>query len=148
MLKLSNSITTNLLVYEETISGALEEGFVIDSIYTDFSKALDRVDHFLLVDKLGKYGVGGTLLNWLFSYLTNRKQILKIKSVKSNVISVTSGVSQGGHLALLLFIMFVNDVIHCYHNSHVLMYADDFKILKSLTRMILRLGCKRTSLDF
>ena len=35
---------TNLLIYVDFIANSLEKGYVVDSIYTDFSKAFDKVD--------------------------------------------------------------------------------------------------------
>lgn len=41
------------------------------------SKVFDRVDYSLLYCKLPALGVGGSLLQWLKSYLINRKLIVK-----------------------------------------------------------------------
>lgn len=52
---------TNLVLYSFLLGG-IEGGGQVDSIYTDFSKAFDRVDHHLLVLNLERYGFHGFLL--------------------------------------------------------------------------------------
>ena len=74
------SVDTNLMVYVVYLSRALQRGVGVDAVYTDFSKAFDTVDHFLLWNKLYNYGVRGDMLNWLSSYLKARTQIVKIKN--------------------------------------------------------------------
>jgi len=46
----------------------------VDVIYTDFSRAFDRVDHNHLVSTLDSLGIGKPLLSWLHSYIKNRIQ--------------------------------------------------------------------------
>ena len=58
------STELNLLSYVDYLLQALESGMEVHSIYTDFSKAVDRVNHELLLFKLGPAGVGGQLLVW------------------------------------------------------------------------------------
>jgi hypothetical protein len=41
---------------------------------------------------------------------------------------VRSGVPQGSHLRLLLFILVINDVFSCLKSLRILLYADDLKI--------------------
>ena len=38
----------------------------------DLSKAFDMLDHKILIDKLGYYGIRGTSLMWFESYLSQR----------------------------------------------------------------------------
>jgi hypothetical protein len=40
---------TNLLEYASFVPNSIEEGWQVDSVYTDFSKAFDRVRHQLLL---------------------------------------------------------------------------------------------------
>jgi len=42
------SIFTNLLVYQNYLTNALDEGLQVDALYTDFQKPFDKVDHILL----------------------------------------------------------------------------------------------------
>ena len=62
---------------------------------TDFSKAFDSVRHDLLIKKLIKSGISGSLLRWIIDYLTNRTQIVKVKNSLSSEKQVTNGVIQG-----------------------------------------------------
>ena len=45
-------------------------------IFVDLAKAFDTVDHDILIKKLQLYGVQENYLNWLKSYLTNKKQYI------------------------------------------------------------------------
>ena len=56
---------TNLAIYSHDIVLAMESGLQIDSIYTDFKKAFDRVNHLILINKLKNFGIHGPLLNGL-----------------------------------------------------------------------------------
>ena len=122
------SITTNLIVYAEYIFNSLENGESVDAIYTDFSKAFDKLDHSILIKKLSMYGVNGSLLEWINSYLKERQQIVKINNNYSRRIPVLSGVVQGGILSPLLFNIFINDVKDCFLYANFISYADDLKI--------------------
>ena len=67
-------------------------------IYIDLQKAFDTVNHFILIQKLEKYGVRGLVLDWFKSYLINRKQYTVISDYQSKLQTVTCGVPQGSVL--------------------------------------------------
>jgi hypothetical protein len=48
----NRSTITNLLMYASFVLNSIEDGNQIDSIYTDFSKAFDRVRHQLLLNEM------------------------------------------------------------------------------------------------
>lgn len=126
----SRSTCTNLATFTEMLSDAIDCGKQIDVIYTDFSKAFDRVPHHLLLSKLSAYGITGTLYNWLKSYLENRLFFVVVNGFQSGTYEASSGVPQGSHIGPILFIVFVNDIPHCLKFSECYMYADDLKFTR------------------
>lgn len=124
----NRSTVTNLMAYESKILRALENKSQVDCIYTDFSKAFDRVDHKLLLLKLKNIGFNELLLKWLSSFLTGRRQRIKAGSYISDEINVHSGVPQGSHCAPLLFNLFINDIGNSFKYCDYLLFADDLKI--------------------
>ena len=58
----------------ETCKQAVDNRQVVGVVYIDFQEAFDTVSHTILRYKLEAVGITGDLLNWMISYLTNRKQ--------------------------------------------------------------------------
>ena len=61
------------------------------SIFLDFPKAFDTVNHDILLEKLKHYGIRGLPLNWFKSYLSGRYQCVKINNAKSDNKAVVCG---------------------------------------------------------
>ncbi|XP_031349526.1 uncharacterized protein LOC116175507 [Photinus pyralis] len=121
------SVETNLFLYLNRIFGSLDQGIEVHSIYTDFSKAFDRVNHKLLIFKLKKYGLGNQAVKWLESYLAGRKARVQIDDTLSDPIDIKSGVPQGTHFGPPLFLAYVNDISSIFSSNHAL-FADDLKL--------------------
>ena len=54
----------------------------------DFSKAFDTLDHAILVSKLNHYGIRGIALDWIKSYMLNRKQYVLYNNNPSDVRTI------------------------------------------------------------
>ncbi len=73
-------------------------------VLLDLQKAFDTVDHEILINKLKAMGIGSSA--WFRSYLTNRKQKVKIsESTSEQKLMITCGMPQGSILGPLTFLM-------------------------------------------
>ena len=70
-------------------------GNTIGCLFIDFSKAFNMVSHKILIQKLKAGGLRNQALNWISSYLNNRKQCTRANNIKSSVRLVANGVPQG-----------------------------------------------------
>ena len=109
----------------EDWKSALDENKYVGVLFTDLSKAFDCLPHGLLLAKLRAYGLNTPACNLIASYLSNRKQRVKIGNVRSKWIRLSKGVPQGSILGPLLFNVFINDM-HMFIKEFTLYnYADD-----------------------
>ena len=91
----------------------------------DLSKAFDCLPHDILICKLSAYGLSDNATKLLLSYLSNRKQQIKIGNIVSTWANIQKGVPQGSILHPLLFNVFINDIFYFIKHCDLYNYADD-----------------------
>ena len=91
---------------------SLDSSGIVGTILMDLSKAYDCIPHDLIIAKLEAYGFNEKSLRLMYSYLTNRKQRVKIGSYESSQSNVKISVRQGSVLGPLLFNIFLNDLFY------------------------------------
>ena len=90
------------------------------------------VPHRRLAVKLDYYGIHGSTLRWILSFLSNRQQAVAVNGSLSSLEQVTSGVPQGSVLGPALFLLYIND-INQHLQSDIRLFADDSIIYKEMT---------------
>ena len=100
-------------------------------IFIDLKKAFDTINHELLLCKLERYGIRGTALSWLTSYLNNRKQYVNYNGTSSSLLDISCGVPQGSILGPVLFILYINDLCNVSQFLKFVLFADDTNIFAS-----------------
>ena len=129
--KSSHSTETALLKIQNDIALSVDSGKAVALTLLDLSAVFDMIDHSLLYDCLHDwFGRDGTVLSWIKSYLSNRKQKIKIGDSFSEVVILPFGVPQGSVLGPLLFTLYTShprQVISKFNVTHHL-YTDDTQI--------------------
>jgi len=110
---------------------ALDQGNVAALALLDLSTVFYTVDHRILLRRLCEsYGIGGMVLSWITSYLTDRQQHVCHARAMSTSQHITFGVPQSSVLGPLLFVLYTADLASLIHDHrlHPHLYADDTQV--------------------
>ena len=132
----------------EDLTNSLDKNITTDIAVLDFSKAFAVVPHVMLIQKLGYYGIGGKVQNWIEAFLAGRLQRVIVNGEASKWHNVESVVPQGTVLGPLLFLLFINDINHavrgitrlftddCLPYSKIQSPADELSLQKDLNTLV------------
>ena len=115
-----DSTINQLTFLYNKICKALDEGLEVRFIFSDISKAFDKVWYKGLIFKLKRAGIHEKLLAWFSDYLCNRCQRVVLPGCQSNTKHFNAGVPQGS----VLFLVYINDIVEDIE-SGINLFADD-----------------------
>ena len=115
----------------EEITSAIDHSLYTAGVFIDPKKAFDTINHDILANKLQHYGIRDPALDWIKNYLSNRKQLVQIDNINSQLKGIGCGVPQGSILGPTLFILYINDMCKVSNILKFILYADDTNIFYS-----------------
>uniref|UniRef100_A0A674AJ45 Reverse transcriptase domain-containing protein n=1 Tax=Salmo trutta TaxID=8032 RepID=A0A674AJ45_SALTR len=124
----NHSTTTALVDMTDQWLNAMDNGKFVGVLFLDFSAAFDLVDHEIILTKLMHYGFKEVALNWVQSYLTDRKQSTYINGSFSSPHALNCGIPQGSCLGPLLYLIYTNDLSYALAETQATVFADDTTI--------------------
>ena len=120
-----HSCQTALVKLIDKWMACIDSGDIIGTMFIDFRKAFDLVDHKLLIKKLSAYKPCSSSLRWFISYLESRQQTVQSDRGMSSFANIKSGVPRGSILGPTLFLIFINDLPLLSKYCYADLFADD-----------------------
>ena len=102
----------------------LDENLVVGAVLTDLSKAFDCIAHDLLIAKLAAYAFSDTALRYVYFYLTNREQCVRINNTYSSYQKIISVEHQGAKLGPIFVNLSINDLFFFLSDVSLHSFAD------------------------
>ena len=118
-------------MFVDEIAKKVCDGNQIDVTVMDFSKAFDVVPHKCPLAKLKHYGIRGTNLKWIETFLSDHTQQVVVDGETSSTAPVISGIPQGSVLGPILFLAFINDMPDCV-KAQCRLFADNSIIYRTV----------------
>jgi hypothetical protein len=125
----NHSCNTALISLIDTWLNDVDSGNIFGTVFLDLKKAIDLVDHEILLHKLKLYHFSEVKL--FKSYLSNRIQLVKIGNLQSQTMKIISDVLQGSILGPLLFLIYINDIAFISNDIKIDLFADDSTLYES-----------------
>ena len=78
------------------------------TVFVDFAKTFDHVDHNILMAKMHALDLPDIIVRWMYSFLRDRRQRVKIGDVLSDWLHMVAGMPQGSYLGPLTFVTLID----------------------------------------
>ena len=126
----NHSTNHALISMIESIRNTIDNGKFGCGVFIDLKKAIDTVNHPILLNKIEYYGIRCIALDWFTSHLSNRMHYASIiiNGHLSEYRHISCGVPQGSVLGPLLFLLYINDLPNVSKHLSFYLFAGDTNI--------------------
>ena len=130
-----NGSTDDAVLYSlENIYSHLEKtGSTVRLMFFDFSSAFNTIQPHLLVQKPLNMKLPSSVISWIFDYLTNRLQDVRLTGLLSSAINTNTGAPQGIVLAPYLFALYTADCRSTDEPCPLVKFADDTELVGKIS---------------
>ena len=111
---------------------ALDADKLVRVLFIDYAKAFDHVDHSTILRKMATMGIPDFITRWMFSFLADRQQRVKIGNYLSQWVKLNGGMPQGTWLGLYIFLILINDLKST--EAQLDKYVDDVTATETLRK--------------
>ena len=94
------STSDAVLHYVDDCVAALDKRLYTITVFLDFSKAFDTVNHDIMLRKLDRQGFRGNTNDYFRSYLSDRRMYVSVNGCDSETTTMNIGLRQGSVSAL------------------------------------------------
>ena len=119
----------------------LDNNFVVGAVLTDLSQAFDCIPHDLIIAKLSAYNFSDEALSYIYSYLTNCRQCVRINNTHIQLKTIILGVPQGSILGPILFFVVIASLYNFADDNTLSAFATTvselIKILESESEVVI-----------
>jgi endonuclease/exonuclease/phosphatase family metal-dependent hydrolase len=128
------------LVLKETVNTYHTAKTNVHAAFLDLSKAFDKVNHAVLIDKLSNAGMSDVFVRLYKNILNNQYVYVVFNDIVGELWKIENGVRQGGINSPLLFNFYINDILNAiselnvgcnlsYYRINIIGYADDLALI-------------------
>ena len=119
-----------IIILLDKLINSIENREISVGAYLDVSKALDTVDHDILLScTIMESGV--MLLQWIKTYMSDRKRFVTYDDTSSSMKTIYCGVPKGSIFGPILFLLYINDLSNVCKNTGPFSFADDSNLFNS-----------------
>ena len=120
-----HSCQTALVKSVDQWINCVDQEDLVGTMFIDFHKAFNMVDHSLRISKLSAYTFSTSTISWCTSYLDTRLEAIKSEHGLSEFSQTLSEVPQGSILGSTLFLLSINDLPLSIKHCSADFFADD-----------------------
>ena len=135
-----STIDQHLIKYND-ITESLDAGQIIDIALFDYSKAFDKVNHQVLLEKLFCIGVHPSLVGWIGQFLQLRSMCVRISDKSIRTVQSAVVFPNGRCWYNILFLVYVNHVVSDLR-CRLKLLADDLELYVSFNVSAVGLGVR------